>query len=208
MNNSVKNKKLPLTIVFGFLLAFIGCATTSQGQSNVIAIDPLKEERIMSIAKEVAGMFRYYEEIDRLPNLIVGSAEVGGQCGDYALAFANIWNERHPDQERALLVIQQQGIEFFPDGLYEVVGKDNRELPIDWTVSGLYIWDGIRGLYHPELDNYEIRLVRELYIKSHFGIRNWERNGPHVWVMVGDISVDPTYADVFADLPVIGRDEW
>jgi hypothetical protein len=32
-------------------------------------------------------MFRYYEEIQTLPNIIVGSLEVGGQCGDYALAL-------------------------------------------------------------------------------------------------------------------------
>jgi hypothetical protein len=197
----ILNKKLFFTIVLGFSLIFIGCTTAPQKK-----LDILNGQEIIGIVNEVAGIFRYYEEIQILPNIIVGSLEVGGQCGDYALAFVNLWNEKYPGQ--ALLVIQQQGLEPFPDGLYEVIGKDNRNLPIDWTVSGLYIWDGIGGIYHPELGNYTIRLVKELYIKSHFGIRNWGKNGPHVWVMVGNISVDPTYADVFPNLPVIGRDEW
>jgi hypothetical protein len=132
MNNFIKremfdffpNKKLFLNIVFCLLFIFIGCEKTSQEKIN-----PLKEQEIMSIVKEVAGMFKYYEEIQILPNIIVGPSEVGGQCGDYALSFVNLWNEKYPNQ--ALLVIQQQGLEPFPDGFYEVIGKDNRNLPID-----------------------------------------------------------------------------
>ena len=59
----------------------------------------------------------------------------------------------------------------------------------------LYVWDGIQGIGHPELGGYTITLVKRLHIKPHFGIPNWENNGPHVWVIVGDISVDPNYAD-------------
>jgi hypothetical protein len=27
-------------------------------------------------------------------------------------------------------------------------------------------------------------------------IKNWKNNGPHVWVKIGVISVDPTYTDI------------
>jgi Synergist-CTERM protein sorting domain-containing protein len=69
----------------------------------------------------------------------------------------------------------------------------------------LYIWDEISGIGHPQLGGYKIRLVKQLHVKSHFGLPNWENNGSHVWVMVGDISVDPTYADT--GTLIIGRDE-
>jgi hypothetical protein len=139
--------------------------------------------------------------------MIAGPSETGGQCGDYALAFVNKWNETHPNE--AVLVIQQQGLNGFPDGLYEVIGKDERNLSFleDRTTSLLYIWDGIKGLGHPQLGGYKIRLIKELYIKSHFDIPNWENNGPHVWVLIGDTSVDPTYADI-GTLQIIGSDKW
>jgi hypothetical protein len=165
------------------------------------------KEALLMLAKEVAALFDYYDEISpSIPNTITGPSETGGQCGDYALAFANKWNETRPGE--ALLVIQQQGLDDFPDGLYEVTGKDERDLPFleSRTISLLYIWDGIKGLGHPQLGGYKIRLIKELYIKSHFDIPNWENNGPHVWVLVGDTSIDPTYADI-GTLPIIEKDK-
>jgi hypothetical protein len=205
MMGFVSGKKL--VIFIGFSLILIGCATNLRVQSG-----SSDEGELISVAKEAAGMFYYFPEINpHLNNLIVGPSEVGGQCGDYAAAFVNIWNEKYPGQ--ALLVIQQQGlvyegIELFPNGVYRIIGKDTRDLPIDWTVSGLYYFlDKTQGIYHPELDNYLLELVEELIVTKHFGIP-FENNGPHVWVMVGNISIDPTYADIFGEDFIVGRDEW
>jgi hypothetical protein len=68
-------------------------------------------------------MFSYYDELDpNAENNIVGDSEIEGQCGDYVLAFVNLWNEKYPGQ--ALLVIQNQNVSLVPDGLYKVIGKD------------------------------------------------------------------------------------
>ena len=48
------------------------------------------EEALSIMAREVAAMFDYYDEISpSFPNEIVGQSEIGGQCGDYALALVN-----------------------------------------------------------------------------------------------------------------------
>jgi hypothetical protein len=166
------------------------------------------EEELLTVAKEVAAMFDYYDEISAsVPNMIVGQSEIGGQCGDYALAFVNKWNTKYPNQ--ALLIIQQQGLKVFPDGIYKVIGKDNRNLPFlkNRKTSMLYMWFYIKGIGHPQLGGYKIRLLKRLHINSHFDFPNWENNGPHVWVWVGNMSVDPTYADI-GELPIIGKDKW
>jgi hypothetical protein len=111
-------------------------------------------EELLTLAKEVAALFDYYDEISpSIPNMVTGPSETGGQCGDYALAFVNRWNETHPN--KAALVIQQQGLNGFPDGLYEVTGKDERNLPFleNRTTSLLYIWDGIKGWDIPNLED-------------------------------------------------------
>jgi hypothetical protein len=166
------------------------------------------EEELSTVAREVASIFDYYDEISpSFPNAIVGQSEIGGQCGDYALAFVNKWNVKYPGQ--ALLVIQQQGLNEFPDGIYEVTGNDNRNLPFlkNRTISMLYIWTFIRGIGHPQLGGYKIRLLKKLHIASHFSLPDWENNGPHIWVWVGNMSIDPTYADT-ETLPIIGIDRW
>jgi hypothetical protein len=191
--------------VLTITMAMIGCT-----RFNIEEYSQLQpnEEELLIVAKEVASMFDYYDEISAsVPNEIVGQSEIGGQCGDYALAFVNKWNARYPGQ--ALLVIQQQGLNQFPDGIYEVTGKDNRNLPFlkKRTTSMLYLWIYVRGIGHPQLGGYKIRLLKRLHITSHLERLDWENNGPHVWVWVGNMSVDPTYADsgVF---PIIGKDRW
>jgi hypothetical protein len=96
----------------------------------------------------------------------------------------------------------------FPDGIYEVLGKDEQDLPFlkDRTTSMLYVGNGATGIGHPELGGYRIKQVRRWHVKSHFGLPTWEQNGPHVWVIIGSLGVDPTYAD-FGTLPVTGTDE-
>ena len=88
-----------------------------------------------------------------------------------------------------------------------MVGKDTRELPFlaDRSTSMLYIWYGVPGLGHPELGGFRLRLVREAHVTSHFGLENWESNGPHVWAKIGDVAVDPTFADTGV-LPILGED--
>jgi len=189
-----------LSFIFGVVL--FGCATTSN-----VDYGPIDEEKIMEVVNEVGMMFRYYLELDpNTKNVIVGPNEVGGQCGDYALAFVNIWNKRYPKQE-ALLIMQQQGIKQFPDGIYKVIRKDNRNLPFlnDLKTSNIYYTDDgdILGLYHPILDNYIIRLQKRLIVKLHFG----NPVVKHVWVKIGDVIVDPTYADTMGS-PIIGKDVW
>jgi len=166
------------------------------------------EDELINVAKEAASLFDYYDEISpNVPNVIVGQSEIGGQCGDYALAFVNKWNEKYPNE--ALLVIQQQGFKQFPDGLYKVIEKDNRNLLFlnNRTTSMLYVWFYIKGIGHPQLGGYKISLVKRLHIISHFDFPDWGKNGPHVWVWVGNTSIDPTYADI-GTLPIIGKDKW
>ena len=192
-----------IVIVAFIALLLLGCVHTEQNVEQVG-----NKDEMLSVAEVVASMFNYYDEISpAVPNYFKGESELGGQCGDYALAFVNIWNASYPG--KAMLVIQQQGIEQFPDGIYEVLGKDTQQLPFlkDRTTSMLYIWNNVAGIGHPELGGYKIRLVKEGYVKSHFGIRNWSNNGPHVWVVIDDVSIDPTYAD-FGTLPVIGYDSY
>jgi len=195
--------------IFVFAAALLIASASAFGNGKQEVQEPVNIEDVISVAKEAAAMFDYYDEINPyIQNLIVGPNEIGGHCGDYSLAFVNIWNERYPNQ-KAKLVVQQQPIKEFPDGIYEVVRKDNRNLPFtkNWKLSGLYYTDdGTLGFYHPILDNYIVRLVKKVHVKSHFGIPNWERNGPHVWVMIGDIIVDPTYADYLGDDFIIGKD--
>ena len=193
-------------LIFGVVL--FGCATTSN-----VDYGPIDEEKIMEVVNEVGMMFRYYPELDpKTGNWIVGPDEIGGQCGDYSLAFVNIWNKKYPEQ-KALLVVQQQNHskQFIPDGIYRVIGKDNRDLPFtkNWKVSAIYYTDdgGTIGLYHPILGKYLIRLVKRVHVINHFNARNWEKNGPHVWVMIGDVIVDPTYADTWGS-SAIGKDVW
>jgi hypothetical protein len=197
-------------LIFAVGLLILSASVFGNGKQEVQ--EPVNIEDVMSVAKEVAAMFDYYDEINPyIENLIVGPNEIGGQCGDYSLAFVNIWNERYPKQ-KARLVVQQQIFKQIPDGIYEVVRKDNRSLPFtkNWKESGIYYTDdgGTIGLYHPILDNYIIRLVKRVHVKSHFNLPNWEDNGPHVWVMIGDIVVDPTYADFLGDDFIIGKDTY
>jgi hypothetical protein len=193
-------KKLFAVLLISLL--FVGCATTSN-----VEYGPVDEEKIMEVVNEVGMMFRYYLELDpKTKNLIVGQNEVGGQCGDYAIAFVNIWNKKYPKQE-ALLVIQQQGIKQFPDGIYKVGKKDNRNLPFlkNMEKSNIYYTDdgNFLGFYHPILDNYQVRLVKREKVTSHFG----NPVVKHVWVKIGNVIVDPTFADTMGS-PIIGKNIW
>jgi hypothetical protein len=200
-------KKLLVTLIS---LIFINCATTK------IEYPSPDRQEITDLVIKVAGMFSYYDELDpNAENNIVGDSEIEGQCSDYALAFVNLWNEKYPGQ--ALLVIQNQSLSNFPDGLYKVVGKDGpmpssiKKIIINNQDTSMLYFDNSNdivkiGLYHPELGNYKIRLVKKLNIHFHIK-RIWDNAEPHVWVMINDISIDPTWADTNKN-EFIGQDIW
>ena len=203
--NMIKTRALKYFSTLTLIISIISC--TRFNIDEYLQLQP-NEEELLTLSKEIAAMFDYYDEISAsVPNMIVGQSEIGGQCGDYALAFVNKWNTKYLNQ--ALLVIQQQGLKEFPDGIYKVIGKDNRKLPFleNRTTSMLYLWFYTRGIGHPQLGGYKIRLLKRLHINSHFDLPDWENNGPHVWVWVGNMSIDPTYADS-GTLPIIGIDKW
>jgi hypothetical protein len=205
MKNMKKTIALKCFFTLTLITSIISC--TKFDVDEYLQLQP-NEEELLTVAKEASAMFDYYDEISAsFPNVIVGHSEIGGQCGDYALAFVNKWNAKYPDQ--ALLIIQQQGLKEFPDGIYKVTGKDNRKLPFlkNRKTSMLYMWFYIKGIGHPQLGGYKIRLLKRLHINSHFDLPDWENNGPHVWVWVGNMSIDPTYADT-GKLPIIGKDKY
>lgn len=193
------------TLMIVFAVLSLQSRTLEAGPTDSLAG---REGEMAVLAKEVASGFNYYDEISAsAPNLVKADNEIGGQCGDYALEFVNRWNRKYPGE--ALLLIQQQGIPQFPDGLYEVVGKDTQPLPFlkNRKTSMLYLWNNILGVGHPETGGYKIKLRKAVHVTSHFGLPRWETNGPHVWVAIGETSVDPTYADLGA-LPVVGEDQF
>ena len=218
-------KKLLISLVV-FALILAGCSNPTNSDNSIpeVITEPelITEEDILELVYEVGKMFRYYTEIDpNAGNIIVGNNEYGGQCGDYALAFVNLWNKRY--SREALLVVQGHLYQSdYPDGLYKVIGKDNRDLQFEnivngRNVSGWYIWNGAMGMCHPENGNYVIELVERLSIISHFRDKElWTRKNPgtgHVWVMIKELglSVEPTGADCWnwgrKEL-IIGVDEW
>lgn len=189
------------------LLVFIFLSDSFTSANSKELVD---EKEMELLAKEIAKKFNYYDEISsRVPNYLKGEKEFGGQCGDYAIAFVNEWNKKHANENEAFLVIQQQGIDQVPDGIYRVIGKDQQKLPFlkGRTTSMIYIWNNILGIGHPDFGGYIIELKNKAHVASHFGLKNWQNNGPHVWVIIGDTSVDPTYAD-FGNLPIIGKDQF
>ena len=59
-------------------------------------------------------------------------------------------------------------------------------------------------LYHPELGFYELEQTKCYSIKKHFD-EDMINGSPHVWAKVGDIVVDPCWADT-NNKPFIGID--
>lgn len=193
-------RKIKTLIIILMILGIVFTTLSSKTKNT--------NDAMLSIAKKVAKKFDYYDEISAsAPNLYKGKSEIGGQCGDYALDFVNRWNAKN--SKKAMLVIQQQGLSDFPDGIYEVIGKDKQPLPflINRKTSMLYVWNNVLGIGHPQLGGYKIKLVKKVYVKSHFGLKNWSSNGPHVWAVIDKTAVDPTYLDL-GITPVIGKDTY
>lgn len=132
-----------------------------------------------------------------------------GQCGDYALRFALKFNA-YKNQNVARLVVANNPI---PSGTY-IIGDlvDVAELGFKGFssgTSGFLVWRGEFYLYHPVIGAYQIFLEREWTPKKHFGVDMSDKRQVHVWASIGDLSVDPTYYDLWPEYfpSPIGRDE-
>jgi hypothetical protein len=162
------------------------------------------EEKIKEIALISAKTFSYYKSKNQnAGNFYVGENEIEGQCSDYALDFVIRWNKEIPENKAEIVVVNQDyGIQ---SGSYKVV-KEIKELPAlimgkcfkesGWLKNipqknGEYI-DLV--LYHPNLGFYEVEQTKAYEVKIHFG-ENMTKKGPHVWAKIGDIAVDPCWAD-------------
>ena len=200
-------KKFILSLLLiGLILA--GC---TNGATSVDYAEPDKDE-ILSVATQVAEMFYFNPKISpNVKNLYVGSNEIGSECAGYALAFYNIWNEKYPAQ--ALLALQgTTESTWISNGLYKITGKADQDLPKLKLDGDRYsftynLYEGSKivfGVYHHELGCYRIQLVEKQNYKTH----NGKPIDDHMWVRIGDVSVDPTWFDTGGINSLIGVDTW
>jgi hypothetical protein len=154
-----------------------------------------------AIARETADWFTYTR--DRM------DSERLGQCGDYALYFILKYNAT-VKSDIARLVVANNSI---PSGTYQIGKKtDVAKLGFqgfDNGSSGFLNWSGGLYLYHPVLGAYSLHLEKAWIPKTHFGIDMLDPHQVHVWSSIGDVSVDPTYFDLWPDIfsSPIGFDE-
>jgi hypothetical protein len=165
-----------------------------------------KEEKIKEIALISAKTFSYYKSKNpNAGNFYIGENEIEGQCSDYALDFVIRWNKENPKSEAELVVINQDcGIQ---SGSYKVVKEISDSVISDlkklkcFNESG-WLKNVSKGdgeyidlvLYHPSLWFCEVKQARAYEVKTHFG-EDMTKKGPHVWAKVGNIAVDPCWAD-------------
>jgi hypothetical protein len=176
-----------------FLLLMMGFDFLCGYQASTADLNEINE-----VARIAAESFSYYKSLDPTAgNFYVGQNQIEGQCGDYALRFVLLWNERHPSDQAELVAVNQGSIA--QSGSYRVVEKRTDFDPSWWDlpVSGFarYTWndDQFFGMFHPEIGFYELRLSKAYVVTRHFGVNMTDEI--HVWAKVGDIIVDPTYAD-------------
>jgi hypothetical protein len=137
------------------------------------------------------------------------SNESEGQCGDYALMFILKFNELI-GRNVARLVVANNPVD---SGSYRIGTKvDVAKLGFNGFPSGssgFLMWRNQLYLYHPVLGAYELFLEREWTPKKHFGVNMLDKRQVHVWASIGDVSVDPTYYDLWPDQfkSPIGKDE-
>jgi hypothetical protein len=169
------------------------------------------KNKIFEIALISARTFSYYKSKNpSAGNFYVGENEIEGQCSDYALDFVIRWNKENPENEAEIVVINQDcGIQ---SGSYKVVKeisdlverkyfKESGWLKNISQRSGGYI-DLV--LYNSSLRFYEVEQTKAYEVKTHFG-QDMTTKGPHVWEKIGDIAIDPCWADT-DDTLFIGED--
>jgi hypothetical protein len=164
------------------------------------------ENEIIEIARSSAESFHYYiSENQNAGNNYIGENEIEGQCSDYALMFVINWNKRHPENPAEIVAVNQEmGIK---SGSYKVVKKLTEKELIDlgvkyfncnisqWIIPSQKIdEEECSVLFHPEIGFYQLVQSRIYEVKQHFGF-DMVKKGPHVWAKVGDIAIDPCWAD-------------
>ena len=182
------------------------------------------ENEIIRIATITARKFIYNNKyLDPNPGNFYKSEdedEIGGQCSDYALHFVTQWNKVNPDNEAEIVVVNQDcGIQ---SGSYKIVKEisieeiNNEEIyeplrcKLDKEESGwlknVSLGNGeyILVLYHPKIGFYETKQTKVYEVKTHFG-KEMAKQGQHVWAKVGDIAIDPCWADT-GNTSFIGED--
>jgi hypothetical protein len=139
---------------------------------------------------EVAYMVKFYSDLNpTLQNKYVGENEVEGQCGDYALLMALKFG--------CDLVIQNQTVDYLPNGIYRLVGEylpDNqlRNVVHNHGRSGYWSHRGKIGTYHPILGFYELRLIQSGRFPTALG--NFI-DSKHVWNRLNGVMLDANYVD-------------
>ena len=153
------------------------------------------------IAIEVAEWFEYTTGIMETEHL--------GQCGDYALMFVEKYNA-YAGENVARLVVANNPI---PSGTYRLGKKVDVSKQgfkgFQTGASGFLLWMEQLYFYHPVLGAHEIFLEKQWTPKTHFGVDMRDERQVHVWASIGDVSVDPTYFDLWPDQfpSPLGKDE-
>lgn len=179
--------KLFLSITF-LLLAF-----NSYSQDALLAYKPNQTDlqKADGFARTAAEWFSYTTGAMKSERL--------GQCGDYAVMFILKYNE-YAGKNVARLVTTNNPI---PSGTYRLGEKtDVAKLGFhgfDSGTSGFLSWNGQLYIYHPVLGAYPIYLEKSWTPKLHFGVNMLDKKQIHTWASIGNVSVDPTYFDLWPD---------
>lgn len=182
--------------LFSILFLILGCSSLQRVDNslqNNFEYKPSKLDiqKADVIARESAQWFNY----------TTGKmeSEHSGQCGDYAVRFILKYNE-YVGKNVARLVATNNPV---PNGTYRLGEKtDVAKLGFNGFnsgSSGFLSWNGQLYIYHPILGAYPIFLEKAWTPKLHFGVNMLDKKQVHVWASIGDISVDPTYFDVYPD---------
>jgi hypothetical protein len=129
--------------------------------------------------------------------------------------FVINWNKEHPENPAEIVAVNQKFN--IKSGSYKVVKKltDKELIDLDmkyfcrnisqWMIPTQKI-DGKECfvLFHPEIGFYQLVQSRIYEVKQHFGFDMVNR-GPHVLAKIGDIAIDPCWADT-DNTPFIGED--
>jgi hypothetical protein len=169
-----------------FFVLFIGMLTCLSLQAADADL-----QKADAIARETAEWFSY--TTGKM------TSDHQGQCGDYAVMFILKYNAA-VGKNVARLVTTNNPV---TSGTYRLGEKtDVAKLGFHGFPSGssgFLNWNGQLYIYHPTLGAYPIFLERAWTPKTHFGVDMLDKKQIHVWAAVGNMSVDPTYFDLWPE---------
>lgn len=167
-----------------FVLMCLSSYSQGAGKPNMADLKAADE-----IARETAAWFDYTTGPMDTEHL--------GQCSDYALKFVLNYN-KYAGKNVARLVVANNLI---PSGTYRVGRKANVSKlgfrGFNSGSSGILNWGGHLYIYHPILGAYQIFIEKRWTPKTHFGVNMLNKEQAHVWALIEDVSVDPTYFDLW-----------